>query len=111
MQVQELLGRDLRALERALQCIALAIKERDPKAHDTFMQRHVQVGLFYYSDQFTIGKLTFEMLKNGYDEKYHTFAVRSVDGIARSFDRQEFQKIRPAFDAFVNQYIAVYGNE
>ena len=111
MQVQGLLGRDLRAIERALQCIALEIKDRDPKSYDTFMQRAVRVGLFYYSDQFTIGQLTFEMLKDGYDEKYHTFAVRRVEGLSGLYERQEFRKIRPAFNAFVDQYIAVYGNE
>lgn len=109
MQVSELLGRDLDTIKRTVRCIAHELKGRDPVAYNTFLSRTVQIGLFFYSDQFTIGTLTFEMLKDGYDEKYHTFAVRhAAQGVP--FYRQTFQKVRPALNNFVDKYIAVYGN-
>ena len=94
MQVSELLGRDLDCIKRTVRCIAHEMLLRDPAAYETFLKRTVQVGLFYYSDQFTVGTLTFEMLKDGYDEKYHSFAVRHATGGngVSSFYRQQFHE-------------------
>lgn len=109
MKVEQFLGRDIDAIERAVRCIALAIKEQDEVAYDGFMKRDIQIGMFYYSDQFSIGNLIFEMLKDGYDEKYHSFAVRHIPS-GSMLHRQVFSKIRPAFDEFVKIYLEVYGN-
>lgn len=110
MKVEQFLGRDIDAIERAVRCVALAIKEQSEVAYEGFMKRDIQIGMFYYSDQFSVGTLTFEMSKDGYDEKYHSFAVRYAPS-SIGFQRQIFQKIRPAFDEFVRIYLEVYGSE
>ena len=109
MRVEQFLGRDIDAIERAVRCIALAIKEQNEIAYEGFLNRDIQIGMFYYSDQFTVGPITFEMLKDGYDEKYHSFAVKYAPPNI-GFYRIVFQKIRPAFDEFVRIYLEVYSD-